>query len=66
MYATAPLVFYASPDSPPPLVICPQCDHPLVYRETVIGGITPIERWDYFDCPTCGFFEYRARTRNCD
>jgi hypothetical protein len=35
----------------------------LVYHHTVLGGVTPPERWDYLDCRTCGPFEYRHRTR---
>jgi hypothetical protein len=34
-----------------------------VYRQTVLNGIKPLERWDYFDCRRCGPFEYRHRTR---
>jgi hypothetical protein len=51
------------PDTPPPDLLCPACDRQLVYQETVISGILPIERWDYFSCLTCGGFVYRARTR---
>ena len=55
--------FTSSPETPPPELLCPICDHPLVYRQTVIGGVDPIERWDYFDCEPCGSFIYRERTR---
>jgi hypothetical protein len=34
-----------------------------VYRQTVIGGVKPRERWDYYDCRTCGPFQYRHRTK---
>jgi hypothetical protein len=51
------------PETPAPQLICPTCDQPLVYRQTVIGGVKPIERWDYFECRTCGEFVYRDRTR---
>jgi predicted RNA-binding Zn-ribbon protein involved in translation (DUF1610 family) len=44
-------------------LLCPSCDRFLIYRETVISGVKPIERWDYFDCRTCGTFVYRDRTR---
>ena len=27
------------------------------------GGVKPLERWDYFECRTCGAFVYRDRTR---
>ena len=46
-----------------PELLCPSCDRPLAYRQTVISGIKPIERWDYFECRTCGSFVYRDRTR---
>jgi hypothetical protein len=53
-----------TPRIPPPHLFCPLCMQPLVYRETVFGGVQPPERWDYFDCLTCaGIFEYRERTR---
>jgi hypothetical protein len=44
-------------------LFCPRCDLPLVYRQTVIGGVRPVERWHYFACPSCGEFVYRERTR---
>jgi len=53
----------SEPDTPPPQMVCPACNLPLVYRQTVLGGVTPRERWDYFDCRTCGPFVYRYRTR---
>jgi len=55
--------FTSTPDTAAPQLMCPTCDRPLIYRQTVISGIRPIERWDYFDCPTCGAFVYRDRTR---
>jgi predicted RNA-binding Zn-ribbon protein involved in translation (DUF1610 family) len=51
------------PETPAPQIFCPTCDRPLVYRQTVLGGVKPLERWDYFECPTCGSFVYRDRTR---
>jgi hypothetical protein len=56
-------VFTSTPDVAPPRLLCPSCDVPLVYRQTVLSGVKPIERWDYFDCRTCGAFVYRDRTR---
>jgi hypothetical protein len=53
----------STPEVAPPQLLCPICDHPLVYRHTVIGGVKPIERWDYFSCRACGPFVYRDRTR---
>jgi hypothetical protein len=55
--------FTSTPDVPPPQLLCPNCDAALAYRQTVISGVKPIERWDYFDCRTCGAFIYRDRTR---
>jgi hypothetical protein len=56
-------IFTSTPDVAPPPLLCPNCDAALVYRQTVISGVQPIERWDYFDCRTCGPFVYRDRTR---
>jgi hypothetical protein len=53
----------SSPDMPAPQMFCPTCDLPLLYRHTVLGGVKPVERWDYFACRTCGNFVYRDRTR---
>ena len=53
----------STPEIPAPQVFCPGCGLPLVYRQTVIGGVKPIERWDYFDCRACGQYVYRDRTR---
>jgi hypothetical protein len=53
----------SKPDTPAPDLLCPACDRQLVYQETVISGVQPIERWDYFSCLMCGGFVYRARTR---
>ena len=55
--------FTVTPDPPAPQLFCPTCALPLVYRQTVIGGVKPLERWDYFACRTCGTFVYRDRTR---
>lgn len=55
--------FTSQPETAPPGLVCPSCDRPLAYRQTVISGVKPIERWDYFDCRTCGNFVYRHRTR---
>jgi predicted RNA-binding Zn-ribbon protein involved in translation (DUF1610 family) len=56
-------LFTTTPDSPPPQLVCPTCDRALVYRQTALNGVNPRERWDYFECPQCGRFEYRHRTR---
>jgi hypothetical protein len=55
--------FTSTPDTPAPELLCPTCDSPLLYKETVISGVKPIERWDYFECRACGPFVYRDRTR---
>jgi len=52
-----------NPEVPAPALRCPDCDHPLIYLQTVIGGVKPLERWDYFECRSCGFFKYRHRGR---
>jgi hypothetical protein len=56
-------LFTSSPDQPAPEIRCPTCDVVLVYQRTVIGGVRPVERWDYLSCRTCGEFVYRDRTR---
>lgn len=56
-------MFTSTPDIDPPELTCPTCDTQLTYRQTVISGVKPIERWDYFDCHACGPFVYRERTR---
>jgi len=53
----------STPETPAPRVFCPTCDRPLVYRQSVFGGVKPVERWDYFECRSCGHFVYRDRTR---
>jgi hypothetical protein len=56
-------VFTATPDVPAPPLWCPECGAPLVYLQSVFNGVVPIERWDFFECASCGPFEYRQRTR---
>jgi DNA-binding response OmpR family regulator len=56
----------ATPPVTPPILICPQCDQPLLYRRSHIGGVSErhLEQWDYFECGGgCGTFQYRERTR---
>jgi two-component system cell cycle response regulator DivK len=55
-----------TPALPPPTLVCPSCDTPLVYQDSHIGGVSEHhrEQWDYFECPAkCGRFQYRQRTR---
>ena len=53
----------SKPETPAPELLCPICGRALAYERTVIGGVQPIERWDYFACEACGSFVYRDRTR---
>jgi len=55
-----------TPALPPPNIMCPTCDTPLLYQNSHIGGVSEHhrEQWDYFECPAnCGRFQYRQRTR---
>jgi hypothetical protein len=53
-----------SPRPPAPHLDCPTCDRELAYLRTLLGGVRPIERWDFYQCGTCSQrFEYRHRTR---
>jgi CheY-like chemotaxis protein len=54
------------PPSSPPELICPECDRPLDYKSSQVGGVNVRnpEQWDYFLCSAgCGTFQYRQRTR---
>ena len=46
-----------------PVLRCPTCDRVLDYVRSITSGVQPIERWDQFSCPLCGFYDYRHRTR---
>lgn len=55
-----------SPTLPPPALVCPLCDKPLLYTRSHIGGVNAqtSEQWDYYECAAgCGTFQYRQRTR---
>jgi len=54
-----------TPPRLPPALRCPNCDQPLIYESSHIGGVSQrfAERWDHFTCPGCGAFRYRHRTR---
>ena len=41
-------IFTSTPETDAPTLLCPKCDGLLNYKETVISGVKPIERWDYF------------------
>jgi hypothetical protein len=54
------------PPASPPQLICPDCDRPLDYKSSQVGGVSVrnAEQWDYFICGAgCGTFQYRQRTR---
>ena len=59
----AAAIFTSTPDVGAPALNCPTCALALAYRQTVFSGVKPIERWDFFDCASCGPFVYRERTR---
>jgi CheY-like chemotaxis protein len=55
-----------TPPVAPPALLCPECDRPLIYRTSHIGGVSrrQLEQWDYYHCPGgCGAFQHRVRTR---
>jgi two-component system, chemotaxis family, chemotaxis protein CheY len=55
-----------TPPIAPPALVCPNCDEPLIYKRSHVGGVSARhpEQWDYFDCANgCGTFQYRERTR---
>jgi CheY-like chemotaxis protein len=55
-----------TPPLQPPVLVCPSCDRPLMYRHSYRGGVgvKHPEQWDYYQCPgQCGTFQYRQRTR---
>ena len=54
------------PPASPPDLICPDCDRPLEYKSSQVGGVSVhhAEQWDYFVCTAgCGTFQHRQRTR---
>jgi CheY-like chemotaxis protein len=53
-----------TPPLNPPVVICPECDVPLAYAYSHIGGVSVKnpEQWDYYTCSLHGTFQYRQRT----
>jgi CheY-like chemotaxis protein len=54
------------PPIAPAQLVCPECDQPLRYDHSNIGGVSVrhAEQWDYFECSRgCGTFQYRQRTR---
>ena len=53
-----------TPDPPAPSLICPRCDSPLTYVKTIVSGVAPVERWDFYQCGLClTAYDYRQRTR---
>ena len=56
-----------TPSLYPPALRCPDCDFPLAYVHSHVGGVNgrAAEQWDHFRCQSgCGTFEYRHRTRS--
>jgi len=62
MSTTSRRIITTHPDPPAPSVFCPICSRSLVYRHTIMGTMTPIERYDQFECLRCGHYELRHRT----
>jgi CheY-like chemotaxis protein len=57
----------AAPPYVPPVLHCRDCERPLVYQKSRVGGVSASypEQWDQFRCPGCArVFEYRHRTRH--
>ena len=54
-----------TPPREPPALVCPECEDPLTYEYSHIGGVSALnaEQWDYYRCVHCGAFQYRQRTR---
>jgi hypothetical protein len=50
------------PEMPAPTMRCPGCGRTLGYIKTFFCGVTPIERYDYYECSQCGQFQYRHRS----
>jgi DNA-binding response OmpR family regulator len=53
------------PPLAPPRLRCPVCDGALSYLRSYVGGVNErsSEQWDDYECPACGAFQYRHRTR---
>jgi CheY-like chemotaxis protein len=54
-----------APPFEPPELKCLDCDAPLKYDHSYVGGVNArrVEQWDIFSCSRCGMFEYRHRSR---
>jgi CheY-like chemotaxis protein len=55
-----------TPRQSPPTLVCPECDRPLTYDHSNVGGVSErhSEQWDNYVCQgSCGTFQYRQRTR---
>jgi len=55
-----------APPVRPPDLLCPDCDRPLTYLTSYIGGVSARhqEQWDDYECSAaCGRFQFRQRTR---
>jgi hypothetical protein len=51
------------PDPVTPRLLCPSCERPLVYRQTVYFDDPPRRRSDYLECRTCGPFRFDHDTK---
>jgi CheY-like chemotaxis protein len=61
-----PRVSTTTPPRQPPDLWYPTCHRPLHYQRSSVGGVSQqqSEQWDEYTCArSCGFFEYRHRTR---
>jgi CheY-like chemotaxis protein len=55
-----------TPPTPPPALVCPSCDAPLLYVHSYVGGVNGRwpEQWDYFICEKeQARYQFRHRTR---
>jgi CheY-like chemotaxis protein len=54
----------ALPSYTPLPLECPVCHSKLVYQKSHLGGVKNTrEQWDDYECPMCGPYQYRQRTR---
>ena len=56
-------VVTSEPDPPAPAQRCPGCARTLIYRQTILDTTSLLDRCDYYECPNCGPFKYRQKTR---
>jgi hypothetical protein len=60
----------ATSSRPPAAVFCPTCARGLVFRGALagdgVGGDAGGERWNEYECPACGRFEFRCRRAHAE